>query len=145
MKILSRRFELHYVVIAEVKGTFEECMQEIDRIKSELLENDLYTSNPVIYRVVNTEPARVTIELVFQLNKGFEPEEGTGFKYRDRLVYKDCLYTRYFVGEYSNLQVEKALRSVADSNNVNMQAPYYVNIPIPGGKVIDVYAPITGM
>lgn len=142
MEISKKRFELHYVVQAEVKGSFEVCMNKMKDIKSKLLEEDLYTTNPVIYRVTDKDPSNATMQLVFHLNKGYEPEEGSELIYKDKLVYEECLYTRYFAGQYTQIQVESELKSAAEKNNLKLQEPYYVNIPIPGGRVVDVYAPI---
>lgn len=144
MNIKKNRLELHSVIKIVETGTFVECLEKLETTKEELLSQGAYSTSPVIHRILEKELEKTTIEVMLQINGEIPVEEGKQFRYYDHLVFSECLYTRYFMEEYTSEEVFSMLEEKAKEEKILLETPYLVTIPIPGGQVIDVYAPIRG-
>lgn len=142
--MLIKNLMLQDVISVGVKGTFRECLDKIRELKIYLLSQGLYSTSPVIYRILEEKMKNMKMELIIQLNREVDSIETEMYTYKKEIKYKQCFYIRYLAGEYTSEQIQKLLRDKAEKENVQIESPYYIVLPLPDGKVLDVYAPIKG-
>lgn len=144
MNIRRKRLELQHVISIRVTGTLQHCFKEIEGVKKELLERNLYSTSPILYKVLEDGKDDLKIEILLQMNRELREGADDVFFYQDHVVFPECLFTRYITDEHTASQVRQELQMEAEKENILTEEPYYVIIPIPGGTVTDVYAPIKG-
>lgn len=138
MIIKEQRFEMHSV-IRTVIGKTEDFSLEINNIKEKLLHNKAYTTSPVVYR--RDSDAR-EIELLFQVSCEDIKMVANEFEVFENLVFERCLFVRFIRENEELVEIEDRIDKYARQNDIKVEEPLLVLIPIPGGTVVDVYWPI---
>lgn len=142
--MVIKNLMLQDVISVGVKGTFRKCLDKIKELKVYLLSQGLYSTSPVIYRIFEENMEDMKMELIIQLNRKVDSIDTDMCTYKKDIQYNQCFYIRYLDGEYTSGQIQKLFKDEAEKENVQIESPYFIVIPLPDGKVLDVYAPIKG-
>lgn len=92
MDMLIKNLMLQDVISVGVKGTFRECLDKISELKIYLLSQGLYSTSPLIYRILEEKMENMKMELIIQLNREVDSIENEMYTYKKEIQYKQCLY-----------------------------------------------------
>ncbi|MEF9917394.1 MAG: hypothetical protein RR746_08560 [Lachnospiraceae bacterium] len=141
MRIQQKRLEMQRVIKIRAEEKIENVLDMIKEIKEALLSKNLYSTSPIVFQY-SKEAEVAKLDLYLQLNREFKIESNEQISYMDSLVYENCLYARYLPEEYTGEIMENILQNKAKEDGFTIDSLFYVIIPIPGGRVMDIYAPI---
>lgn len=131
---------LHNIVGVEKKLTWRQCIEAAVELKDRLLQNGVYSTGPVVYRIGSLEKqSELLIPMGFKVNL----PEGQGFYFKETLQIDEGLKVRVAEPKEEMEDALALLESTAKQMNVKLEKPYYnISIAVPGGTIVDVYAPI---
>ncbi len=113
-------------------------------LKRILLDNGLYTTSPGILRRYQRDD-KVVIQIAYAVNRMIIIRD-KNCEFFDQLRFNKCLFVRVLGGDNNVEIAEKALTDEAETKKLkpDKEGCIFIYNKIPGGRVIDVYLPVTG-
>lgn len=134
--------ELYNVYIYKGKEVNIVDMDELSRIGMDMRKEGIYLTGPVIiHKKVKKE---MSYEIWLPMN-GIKKlrNESDGY-FCDRVVYTDCLFTRTILENTNIESASEEMENQLKQEGIVYSDIFYAIIPIPGGKVVDIYIPVQG-
>lgn len=142
MKVKKCSLELYNVFIYKGKEKSIMDMDELSRRGMELRKEGIYLTGPVIiHKCIREE---ISYEIWFPMNRMKKLENTEDGYFCDRIVYTDCLFTRTILENSSIESASEEMENGLKQEGTAYRDIFYAIIPIPGGKVVDIYIPVQG-
>lgn len=142
MKIKKNNLELYNVFIYTGKEKSIMDMNELSGLGMELRKEGIYLTGPVIiHKNISNE---ISYEIWLPMNRMKNLENKTDGYFCDRVVYTDCLFSRTILENTSIESVSEEMENSLKQEGTAYSDIFYAIIPIPGGKVVDIYIPVQG-
>ncbi len=142
MKVKKCSLELYNVFIYKGKEKSIMDMDELSRRGMELRKEGIYLTGPVIIHKCISE--EISYEIWFPMNRMKKLENTADGYFCDRIVYTDCLFTRTIPENTSIESSSEEMENDLKQEGTAYRDIFYAIIPIPGGKVVDIYIPVQG-
>lgn len=142
MKVKKCSLELYNVFIYKGKEKSIMDMDKLSGLGMELRKEGIYLTGPVIiHKNISSE---ISYEIWLPMNRMKNLENKTDGYFCDRVVYTDCLFTRAILEDANIENSSEKMESYLKQEGTAYSDIFYAIIPIPGGKVVDIYIPVQG-
>lgn len=145
MNIKRGALAFNNVLSAELRCNVDTWYQQYIFFNNSVIENKLYATGPIIYKVFNFDKNTNEADYIFYLpiNKEVEVEPDSMFKFQKKFVYEDGLSLRHVYLDEDIEKTNNKIRECAKLNNFKLEEPFYnIYLDVYGGGIIEVYAPI---
>ncbi|BCN31967.1 DUF5085 family protein [Anaeromicropila herbilytica] len=147
MKIKRGSLILHHVISVKEICESNEWMNASKELRNAIIRNGLYPTGPMIYQMRNIkESDKKEFTLFIPVNAPINMEENEKFFYLDTLSFEDGLTYRHSDMDEDFEDSYELLKMTAQSIGVELEETFYnIYLPVFGGSIVDIYAPIIKM
>lgn len=145
MTIKRGKLEFHNVIGMKTKCLYEDWEEEAQKLRTFIVNNDLFITGPVILKWDRVENLNEKMELTIHLPlyNEINIEDNDTFFFEKQFLIEDGLKIRHLELEDDMVISETILEQVGKKLNVRLSKHYYyIYLPLFNEYVVDIYAPI---
>lgn len=131
--------QLYNVIVVKTGQNQEVDLQKVEEIGTKLKKSGIYRIAPV---VIHKDCMKNSLELMISVNKKVELRIKDVINFYDKLIFSRCKYYRVLSEENSISSISECIEKIMYKENITFHDIFFMLIPIPNGKVIDVFVPI---
>lgn len=142
MAIRRVPFTMKNLIYFQKKGLVKDWEVEMLELRKSIIKSEIYPIGPLIYQMEESETENI-YTIYIPVNEPVKMPEDCPYHFIETLTISDGLSIRHADLE-DEIQITcEFLNAYAKSNELVLKFPfYYIVLPVFGGSVIDVYAPI---
>lgn len=134
--------ELRNVFIYKCKEMDPEDLSELEILTGRLRSIGIYLTGPLIlHKHIGKEKQ---FEIWMSMNGMLKAQTELMAEFCDKILYTRCLYSRAILENKNIETVSEEMEDYLKDKKFTYHDIFYAIIPIPNGKVIDIYIPIVG-
>lgn len=138
-KVQENDLQLYNVVVMKTEENQEIDFKKIEEIGTKLRTHGIYQIAPI---VIHKDCIKNSFELMFSVNRKVDISVEEMIDFHDKIIFSRCRYYRFLSEENSISSLFEYIKGMMHEENIFFNDIFFVLIPIPNGKVIDVFVPI---
>ncbi len=131
--------QLYNVVVMKTRKNQEVDFNKIEEIGTNLRKRGIYRTAPI---VIHKDCIKNSFELMFSVNRKVDISVEEMIDFHDKIIFSRCRYYRFLSKENSISSLSEYIKGMMHEENIFFNDIFFMLIPIPNGKVIDVFVPI---
>lgn len=130
--------QLYNVVVMKTRKNQEVDFNKIEEIGTNLRKRGIYRTAPI---VIHKDCLKNSFELMFSVNRKIDIFAEEMVDFHDQIIFSKCRYYRFLSEENSLFSLSESIERMM-GDGILFHDIFFMLIPIPNGKVIDVFVPI---
>lgn len=137
-KVQENDLQLYNVIVIKAEKNQKVDFNKIEEIGTKLRKRGIYRTAPV---VIHKDCIRNSFELMFSVNRKVDISAEEMVDFHDKIIFSRCRYYRFLSEVNSIASLSEGIESMM-GEDILFHDIFFMLIPIPNGKVIDVFVPI---
>lgn len=138
-KVQENDLQLYNVIVIKAEKNQKIDFNKIEEIGTKLRKSGIYRTAPV---VIHKDCIRNSFELMFSVNRKVDISAEEMVDFHDKIIFSRCRYYRFLSEENSISSLSEGIERTMEEEGILFHDIFFMLIPIPNGKVIDVFVPI---